>query len=835
MKLDQTKTFKPASSSESKGMSFANWVSEWNMRHPILAIMLVSLLAVVINCYPVIFCGKSYVSPTSVERVVYEWWPSLPGMDPKQHYEQASQHGSDTGAIMWWGIPVGFIESRSLLEHGELPLWNRYGHAGDTLIGQAISMLGDPLQLIVIVGRGSAVAWDVKFIVAKFLFCAGFGLLILRLFGSRPLSLIYAALAAYCGAFFYINNHPVFFVFCYAPWILLSALAWLDLRSGQNVCWGMVWLLANFACFNAGHVEAAVVVIGGLNLTAIAYTLAKHRESADMAKAIGRMSIGTILFLGLTAPMWMSFLAALNGAYSVHSEVRVNQLPPVALPGVFDDLLFLLPLKSDSLAAVAPGTSLLVMAGCILSALRWRQLKGETFFWVNGGAIMLWGGCVFGWVPAPVLAVIPLLNRVGHVYTDFSYLLVIQLTIQSAYGFKCLAQEKDFRRAAVDMVWVGLIFGAMILVYCIGIRHQPIPWSYFLCAGAGGIGAPLLFTYLKNCNRTITAMGWAGIIILGFIPHFRFGLYNYNFGNGNLLMLPGPREVLDAPSKSIDRIKADLAGPFRVAGLGWNLQNDYSAVYGIEDIRSCAPLSNSEFISLIRKFPGVVFGGEGGWAIYILNPVKAQPLLNLLNVKYLLTDPSPRVGIADGVRFRIADRSDFLVLENLDAWPRAFFSDKVVPDSSTEEFIQQLLESGKQPFVALSRDEIKKQPGLQTLENTKNATILPATHYRLLPNSTAFDVHAPSAGVVCLTEGQAKDFMVKANNEPKEVLTVNRAFKGVYLDRPGDYHIQFTYRPRHWRLACALFWISIGGVIVLALMSIICVNGAVKRPPGLVN
>ena len=735
--------------------------------------------------------------------------------------------------MLWWGVPVGFVESRSLLEHGELPLWNRYSHAGDTLIGQNETMFGDPLQMIVILGRGSAVAWDVKFVVAKFLFCVGFGLLVLRLFGNCLLSLIYAALAAYCGAFFYINNHPVFFVFCYAPWILLSAFAWLDLRSGRHVCWGVIWLLVNFACFNAGHVEAAVVLIGGLNLTAIAHALAGHRKGADVAKVIGRMSVGTILFLGLTAPMWMSFLAALDGAYSVHSEIQVVQLPFVTLPGVFDDLFFRLPLKSDAYAAIAPGTSLLVMAGCIFSAIRWRQLKGETFFWVNGSAIMLWGGFVFGWIPSPVIAAIPFLNRVGHVYTDFSYLLVIQLTIQSVYGFKCLAQEDNFRRAAVDLIWVGLIFGAMMLVYCFGISHQPIPWDYLLCVAAGGIGAPLLFAYLKSCYRPIPAMGLAGIIILGFFASFRFGLYN--FGSEDLLMLPGPRVVLDAPSQAIEKIKADQSGPFRVTGLRWNLQNDYLAVYGIEDIRSCAPLSNGEYINLIRKFPGLAFGQEGGWAIYILNPVVAQPLLNLLNVKYLLTDPQIQVEIKDGVGYRIADRSDFLVLENLDKWPRAFFSDKVVTNSSTEEFVHQLLGSGKQPFISLSQGEITEQPGLQPLEKTKTATIVPATSYRLLPNSTAFDVHAPSAGVVCLTEGQAKDFTVKANNEFREVLTVNRAFKGVYLDKPGDYHIEFTYRPRYWRLACSLFWISIGGVIMLALMSIIRVNGEVKNPACLVS
>jgi hypothetical protein len=186
---------------------------------------------------------------------------------------QISVHGSDSAAMLIQEVPAGFIESRSLLQYGELPLWNRYGHAGSAFIGQAVTMLGDPLQLIVIFGRGSAVAWDLKFVTAKWLYCTGFGLLVFRLMGSQPLGLIYAALGAYCGAFFYIYNHPVFFVFSYAPWILLSALAWLDPKASHYFRWGLVWLLANFACFNAGHVEVAVVLIAGLNLAALVYAL----------------------------------------------------------------------------------------------------------------------------------------------------------------------------------------------------------------------------------------------------------------------------------------------------------------------------------------------------------------------------------------------------------------------------------------------------------------------------------------------------------------------------------------------------------------------------------
>jgi hypothetical protein len=309
-------------------------------------------------------------------------------------------------------------------------------------------------------------------------------------------------------------------------------------------------------------------------------------------------------------------------------------------------------------------------------------------------------------------------------------------------------------------------------------------------------------------------IGWAGIIFLGFVPQFRFGLYT--LGSDDLLMLPGPRAILDAPSKAIDKIRADQSGPFRVVGMNWAFPGDYSAVYDLEDIRSCAPLSNGEFIKLVRNIPGVNFGGEGGWEISIRNPAAAQPLLNLLNVKYLLARPDPKTQVRQGLDFRITDRSDFLVLENLEAWPRAYFSDKIATNSSTEGFVQQLLADGKQPFVSLSQDEIEKQPGLTALQSTNKATIVPATHYRLLANSTAFDVHAPSAGVVFLAEGQARDFTATANGEPKEVLTVNCAFKGVYLDKPGDYHIKFTYRPRYWRLSCAWFLISACCIIALA-------------------
>jgi hypothetical protein len=816
--------------SKARKPGLAKQVSAWNARHPMLAIVFVSLLAVVINCYPVIFCGRSYVSPASMGvfgGMVYGWWPLLPGVEDS--IVPAPRHGRDTWAMMLTGVPAGFIESRSVLEYGEFPLWNRYNHAGNTLIGQGISMLGDPLQLIVIFGRGSAGAWDIKFLAAKFLFCVGFGLLGLRLLGSQPLSLIYAALAAYSGAYFHIVNHLVFFTFSYAPWILVSALGLLDLRSGRHLRWGLVWLLVNFACFNAGYVTAAAGLIGGLNLAALAGALIGGRGIADSVKVLGRMAVATLLFLGLTAPMWLAFSGTLAGAFTPHSEIRVIQLPLKCLPGMFDDIFHFLLARTPPFDALIPETSLLVLVGCLIAAWQWRQLKGEPFFWVNSAAILFWCGCVFGWIPASVLAAIPLLNRVTHIHIDLAYLAVIHLTIQSAYGFRSLAKVEDFRRATIALVGAALVLeGMIVLGYGFGWIRWSTEWNYLLVGAAGAVGAPLLFTFFKSRDRKLSAIAWLGIGILGFIPHYRFALYHHPWGNNDALMLPGPRVVLNAPSRAVDKIKSDRSGPFRVVGLGGNFLGGYSAVYGIEDIRACDPLSNGELIDLFRNFPGFKF--DGGWATEVVDPIQAQPLLNLLNVKYLLAQP--QFLLPDGHGFHLTDQSDFEVFENLEVWPRAFFSDRVVSFSSGEDFKKLLLKNGKQPFIALTPAEIQKQPGLQQLESRQPATVSPATNYQLFPNATAFDVHTVSAGMVCLTEGQARDFTVTVNHEAKAVLTVNRAFKGVYLDRPGDYHLVFTYRPPHWRLAGILFWLALGSAAVLACAGVIRRRSTANGVPG---
>jgi hypothetical protein len=768
-------------------------------------IVFASVIAIVINCGPVIFGGKSFVSPASVAAAVYSWWPPVPGVE---NLTRSNQNGSDTGAIMWAGVPWAFVQSRALFENGELPLWNRYSGGGQTLIGQGISQFGDPLHLIVLLGRGSAVSWDIKYVVAKFLLCVGFGLLIFKLTRSLPTALVYVILSAFCGVYFYIYNHPSFFVFAYSPWILLTGISMLDRDSRRSRGWFIGWLVANLGCFNAGMLSVSVVLIAGLNLTTLVYSISGCKESAARKTVVVRMALGTLIFLGLSSPVWISFLGALDGAFSLHMDVQVDQLPVSSALGIFDDMFYRM-LNGFNRVSPVPGCSLLILVGCILCFVRWKQLAAKRIVWISLSAIAIWGGFVFGWVPASLVAKIPLLNRVGHIHTDFSYLVIVHLILLSAYGFSACLSEKSLGKALKDHGILSFIIAAIYVIYYFSNKFDQVRWSYVLFVTLSAIGASLFYDLARLENTSKRFYWCVPALLLAIASVYRFGYYSSGDSDNRIVL--GERVRLDAPSKSVEKVKSLTDEPFRVVGLQNSFIGDYSAAYGLEDIRSAAPLLNGSFSEIVRNFPGIN-PNLWGWVVDVVNPVQSQALLNMLNVRFLFAHPSTNVqGEMD---FKIIDRSDFLVLENLQVWPRAFFSAGFVSTSTSEEFIRNLYNNGAHPFITLDPETIKTIPALAALETRNIYPATPASNYGTHSNSTSFDIQASSPGVVCLSEGQAKGFIVKVNGKKEKLLTVNRAFKGVYLENAGQYRIEFVYRPYNWTLSCVL--------LLLTVISIAC-------------
>ncbi|MEY2482612.1 MAG: hypothetical protein QOK24_1140, partial [Verrucomicrobiota bacterium] len=230
-------------------------VANWIPAHPSQVVWATAALSVILSCYPIVFFGKSFLSPNNHSHtfLLYGEMPTVPGATQATTDDEK---GADLGAALWYSWPTSVVESRSLLKDFELPLWNRYDSCGVPLLGQGQSMFGDPLHLLVLLTNGSVGWWDLKYLLAKLLFAACVGLCVLQLTRHLPAAIITAASAAFIGFFSYRYNHPAFFSLCYAPAIFLC---WVKLKDSaghrKTAAWLAALVLANWCLINSGTVK----------------------------------------------------------------------------------------------------------------------------------------------------------------------------------------------------------------------------------------------------------------------------------------------------------------------------------------------------------------------------------------------------------------------------------------------------------------------------------------------------------------------------------------------------------------------------------------------------
>ena len=75
------------------------------------------LIAVLLSSYPIVFFGKSYVSPGYGPQLLYDDWPLIPGYKSPDR-ESA---GGDPGAMAWAFLPYSRVQHEAVFEHGEFP------------------------------------------------------------------------------------------------------------------------------------------------------------------------------------------------------------------------------------------------------------------------------------------------------------------------------------------------------------------------------------------------------------------------------------------------------------------------------------------------------------------------------------------------------------------------------------------------------------------------------------------------------------------------------------------------------------------------------------------
>lgn len=783
--------------------------------HPVRILALAAALAVTVSSYPVVFLGKSYVSPNYGTLLLYDRFPTLPDSTDARLVDAK---GADVGAIIWQHVPFSMMQHRALAQDWELPLWNRYNSTGVALLGQGQSMFGDPLHFLAIAADGAVWAWDLKYLVAKWLFAFGLGLIVWRLTRHPPSAVLTSIASAFIGFFVFRVNHPAFFSLCYAPWILYCWVRIVETSSWRPWSIWTAWLLlASWAELNSGTVKEAYMLLAGLNLSgAIALAASPHPWPVKLRAGALLTAAGGIFAL-LAAPVWLTFLETLQRSYTSYDASWVYQIQPGMMLGLFDEL-FYRPLQHLQ-RVFCPSVNFLFLLGALYFVATLRRGGHARPVLGLAAAALLPLSLAFGFIPPDWIQSVPFLANVSHVDNTFSCVLIILLIPLAGVGFHTAWRRLETPEGRGDAAVVIALLGALVFGYVAfgQVVHRQLyglgetftvwrlgerlpvdgfVWSSLWALLAASVALLAVFRRVRRQGEVTLATGFLAAACL-FAMLWRHGMHAGN-GQTDYVLHAAGRADLHAQSPAVETIRADRAEPFRVVGVGDVLLSGWTGVYGIEGVSGPDALMNRRVRELLDACE---FTREWDWrrVVRVDTLSLLMPVCDFLNVKYYLAPAGDRDQPAGLLQPVV--RADLNIYRSETPWPRAFFTDQVLAYDVPLQLAALIRANPGRPFAAVQRgDRTAPAPRLRS-----SPTVVAARDYRLTTNSTSFEVTAPRAGVIVLQEAWLRqDFVATVNGRPAPYFRVNHAFKGIAVDAPGTFKVKFTYRPRSFRLALGL-------------------------------
>jgi O-antigen/teichoic acid export membrane protein len=383
---------------------------------------------------------------------------------------------------------------------------------------------------------------------------------------------------------------------------------------------------------------------------------------------------------------------------------------------------------------------------------------------------------------------------------------------------------------------VAMLAGGLGLLVLVGALLLP-EWSLMLAERAlrrwpelrDGFGsAEMLFSYqwwgLAWTALLLSAAGvvlWLGargrlrvaaplIVLIVTIDLFAFGV-GFNTA--------ADTRPLDFVPQTIASIKAD-PGVFRVVTYGEDdtLPSNTNMLFGLQDVRGYDTIILREYVEYLESIepqPGIPYSKV---AKLFDQRSLASPLLDLLNVKYVLT--SQRVSQpgwtlhAQGDGIRVYRNDDFM--------PRAFVVDGKQVVWSREEALRAIRSPGFDP---------RRQAVVEGTTSTSGSASSAATLGTLQPaeivayeNNRVVVQTAPesSGGVLVLADVMFPGWTATVDGVDTPVLRANGLFRAVEVG-PGEHTVVFRYRPLSVRVGGLLTAIS--ATVLLALTGVALTTG----------
>jgi hypothetical protein len=427
---------------------------------PMGLVLVGALLALCLSSYPIIFFGKSYVSPGYGPQMLYEQLPYVPG------YLSTDKENlsADAGAMPWQNLPYSRVQHEAVFEHGEFPLWNRYNSAGLPLFGQGQSQFLDPLHWIAVAGEGNSWAWDLKFLLSKLVFLVGIGACILLMTGNKVATIAVTISAAFIGFFYFRFNHPAYFNLTYAPWVFYGYLQLVRIIELDRSSWPHRWralpvvviFAASVLHLFAGTPKEGIVIFCVLHFAGLTGITVASRGSKALLSNVGSLLMLWVSIALATAPHWLIFLDTLSKVSTIYNTPNCNF---ANRPWQFVDTFFLGP---KDLPWSEPNINTFIWVSGVAAFFAVSRWVKKPSFWMITFPLLGLLAFAYGVVPNSICQRIPFVGVIHHIHHTFFTSAVVFAVLLAGLGLASVLSDVVHNKNRAMWTTYSVIMGVLL-------------------------------------------------------------------------------------------------------------------------------------------------------------------------------------------------------------------------------------------------------------------------------------------------------------------------------------------------------------------------------------
>jgi len=230
-------------------------------------------------------------------------------------------------------------------------------------------------------------------------------------------------------------------------------------------------------------------------------------------------------------------------------------------------------------------------------------------------------------------------------------------------------------------------------------------------------------------------------------------------------------------------------------------------IYGIHELSSYNPLKLKTYEEVLS-------------CIHPLSDNTHHPILNLLNVKYILTStPLKNSGfelVFNNETVLFQTKFDTYIYENKQVLPKVFVVHKAKLILSKEEVLRELKSESFNPIDAVI---LEQQPPSEILGNERNEGFETVEIKNYSPNEIIAEANITKPGFLVLSENYYPGWNAYVDGAQQEIFKAYYTLRAVYLDA-GLHNVRFTYESKSLRIGSWITFLTSLFLVVTISMKI---------------